>query len=63
MSWLWEYLDAENDVTGRSEVFDSRSDAESWIGEAFGELLGQGVEQVKLLEGATERYTMSLRAE
>lgn len=63
MRWVWEYLDADGQVRGRSELFDSRSDAESWIGEAFGELLEQGVEQVVLFEGAAERYTMSLRSE
>lgn len=63
MTWLWEYLGASEDIVGRSEVFESRGDAETWIGEAFGDLLEQGIEQVKLLEGASERYLMSLRAE
>ncbi|MET0929009.1 MAG: hypothetical protein ABWX74_05795 [Aeromicrobium sp.] len=51
-------------MTGRSEVFESRGDAESWVGEAFGDLLGQGVDQVRLFDGETEIYgPMSLHAE
>lgn len=60
MRWVWEFRDAAGQSRGRSELFDSRSDAESWIGEAFGELLEQGIEQVVLFDGTTERYTMSL---
>jgi hypothetical protein len=36
-------------VTG--ERFPSQADAESWVGEAWQDLLGQGVDQVSLLEG------------
>ena len=32
------------------ERFPSQADAESWVGEAWQDLLGQGVDQVSLLE-------------
>ena len=42
--------------------FPSRSEAESWIGEAWSDLLEEGVERVTLLEGDREVYgPMSLR--
>lgn len=63
MGWIWEYLDAAGDSRDRSEVFESRNDAESFIGEAFAGLLEQGIQQVRLLEGNRERYTMSLLPE
>lgn len=64
MSWTWVYESAAGDAQGRSEVFESRSEAESWIGEAFGDLLDQQVDQVRLLDGETEVYgPMSLHAE
>lgn len=58
MSWTWRYED-EAGTTLRepeSEAFESRSDAESWLGENFGELLDQGVTAVTLLDGATQVY-------
>jgi hypothetical protein len=64
MSWTWAFETTAGDVTGRSDVFESRSDAESWVGEAFGDLLEQGVDQVRLFDGETEIYgPMSLHAE
>lgn len=63
MTWSWAFENAAGEVTGSSEAFESRSDAESWVGEAFGELVEQGVDQVRLLDGETEIYgPMSLHA-
>jgi hypothetical protein len=56
MTWSWTFETSAGDVTGRSETFDSRGDAESWVGEAFGELLEQGIDQVRLFDGETEVY-------
>ena len=43
--------------------FPSQSDAESWIGEVWRDLLEDGVEQVTLFEGDREVYgPMSLHA-
>lgn len=64
MSWTWNFETADGAVTGRSEEFDNRGDAESWVGEAFGELLDQGVDQVRLFDGEAEIYgPMSLHPE
>ena len=56
MSWIWTLENAAGESQGKSETFDSRSDAESWVGESFGELVEQGVDQVRLFDGDTEVY-------
>lgn len=63
MTWTWTFEKADGTVSGRSEPFESRGDAESWVGETFGDLLEQGVDQVRLFDGDTEVYgPMSLHA-
>ena len=70
MSWIWQYetadgspLDADQLITApTSEIFPSQSDAESWLGEVWQELLHAGVEQVTLQDGDRTVYgPMSLR--
>ena len=56
VTWTWTFETSSGDVTGRSETFESRGDAESWVGEAFGDLVEQGVDQVRLFDGETEIY-------
>jgi hypothetical protein len=58
MSWSWRLESADGTpVTGAtSERFPSQADAESWIGEVWGDLLDQGVDQVVLVEGEREVY-------
>jgi len=56
MSWTWALETTDGTSKGTSETFDSRSDAESWVGESFEELLERGVDQVRLLDGDTEVY-------
>jgi len=64
MSWTWGLENAAGESVGTSDPFDSRSDAESWVGEAFDELIEQGVDQVRLFDGDTEVYgPMSLHPE
>lgn len=62
MSWFWTFESADGEPQGQSETFDSRGDAETWIGESFSDLLDRGVIRVRLLEGVTEVYEMSLEA-
>jgi hypothetical protein len=62
MTWFWTFESQAGEPLGQSETFDSRSDAETWIGETFTDLLGRGVDRVRLLEGVTEVYEMSLEA-
>lgn len=63
MTWTWTFENSAGEQVGRSEEFESRGDAESWVGEAFGELLEKGIDQVRLFDGDTEVYgPMSLHA-
>ncbi|MFI0417053.1 hypothetical protein DP939_10350 [Spongiactinospora rosea] len=68
MVWRWRYENASGgEVTERilpRELFQSQADAESWLGENWGELLELGVERVTLLEEDRVEYAgMSLRPE
>jgi hypothetical protein len=71
-SWHWRFEDssgtevqlpeggAASGVTG----FPSQSDAESWVGEVWHDLLDDGVDQVTLFEADREVYgPMSLHAD
>ena len=63
--WTWQYCGPDGLPTGddaRSQSFPTQSDAETWIGESWRELLDGGVEQVTLLEEERVVYgPMSLR--
>jgi len=52
MTWSWRMETADGaDLPGvAGERFPNQADAESWIGEAWQDLLGQGVDAVTLLE-------------
>ena len=58
---VWRYLDANREEAGRSDPFVVREDAEAWMGEAWEELLGRGIEEVELLEDDRRLYRMGLR--
>jgi hypothetical protein len=64
MGWTWRYETTNGSpvspAAGASTDFGNQADAESWLGEAFRELLSQGVDQVTLLEDGNPAYTMSL---
>jgi len=48
--------------THAEAAFSSQSDAESWLGEMYSELLTEGIEQVTLYDGDDQVYgPMSLR--
>jgi len=64
MSWTWRYEDQAGTPIGspRPETFPSQSDAESWLGEHWRELLDQGVHQVVLMDDGSAAYgPMSLK--
>jgi hypothetical protein len=67
VAWTWRYEDSGGgDVTPAQappgEAFPTQSDAETWLGENWRELLSAGVEQVSLLEAGRVVYgPMSLR--
>ncbi|MGH3413370.1 MAG: hypothetical protein ACRDPH_09855 [Marmoricola sp.] len=66
LPWWWQ----RHDATGRAieaaegrQEFPTRGEAESWLGEAWSDLLEEGVASVTLLEGDREVYgPMSLNA-
>ena len=61
MAWQWRYEaeDGRQDA-GRSETFASQSDAESWIGQSWRELVAKGVVTAILMEDDRVEYQMSL---
>ena len=66
-AWRWRLEDASGaevvPAGMASQDFPSQSDAESWVGEVWRELLDSGVDAVTLLEGEREVYgPMSLHA-
>ena len=62
MTWTWRYEDSSGGKVvpaagaPAAEPFPNQSDAESWIGEHWRELLDAGVDAVTLLEGDREVY-------
>jgi hypothetical protein len=61
MSWSWRYEDEDGNETAleegpTAESFPTQSDAESWLGESWRELLDAGVVQVTLLQDGREVY-------
>lgn len=66
--WWWRLEDTDgNEVDVQGELagqrFASQADAESWVGEIWAELAGEGVGQVTLFELDRQVYgPMSLRA-
>lgn len=65
LSWWWQLRDSAGVVVEPQtrHEFPTRSDAESWLGEAYPELQDEGVASVTLFEGDREVYgPMSLAA-
>ncbi len=60
MTYTWRFETTANaPVTSDGlpgERFPTQADAESWIGEAWRDLLERGVDQVRLFEGDREVY-------
>lgn len=55
--WWWQMLDRDGAVLERERVeFPTRSDAETWLGEAYPDLAEDGVGSVTLFEGDREVY-------
>jgi hypothetical protein len=55
-SWRYERIDGTEPDPARSQTFPTQSDAETWIGESWKELLDAGVDSVVLLEEENEVY-------
>lgn len=61
MAWTWRYEDVAGTVvdlpdTVAEESFPTQSDAETWLGETWRDLLDGGVDQVTLLEDGRVAY-------
>ena len=58
MPWTWQYetADGQPALDGGSQQFPTQSDAETWIGESWRELLDGGVDRVSLLEDDRVAY-------
>lgn len=56
MAFYWNFENGDGTVLGRSEDFEDRSEAESWVGVEFPELLEQGIDQVRLFDDGVEVY-------
>jgi hypothetical protein len=61
MAWTWRYEaeDGRRDAGG-SETFPSQSDAESWLGQSWRELVASGVVTAVLLEDDRVESRISL---
>jgi hypothetical protein len=61
MAWAWRYEGGEGKKdAGTSESFPSQSDAESWLGQSWRELVATGVVTAVLVEDERVEYRMSL---
>lgn len=63
MAWTWraQKFDGATVEGAPIPTFDNQSDAESWVGDEFEQLLAQGVDTVTLLDGDRVVYAnMSL---
>jgi len=59
MSWTWQLRDSDGNEVARDSAapsFPTQSDAESWLGEEWPDLLAAGVDDVVLFEGNREVY-------
>lgn len=63
-SWTWDLLDTQRTVVpGGGGGFPTQSDAESWLGEEWRDLLDSGVDAVSLKQDGELVYgPMSLQA-
>ena len=60
MAWTWRYEGPDGGEVDPGELaggtFPNQSDAESWVGETWRDLLAAGVHQVTLMEGDRKVY-------
>ncbi len=61
MSWTWQYHAAHGapipeSATQPAEGFPTQADAETWVGEVWRDLLGEGIDAVSLFEDGRVVY-------
>ncbi|MFN2525088.1 MAG: hypothetical protein ABR505_02320 [Actinomycetota bacterium] len=59
----WGFRDASGADAGSSQTFDSKEQAEEWMGQRWADLLAGGTETVTLMSNGEDLYEMGLRAE
>jgi ribosome modulation factor len=62
MAWAWRYErgNGQKGSSEGSEPFPSQSDAESWLGQSWRDLVADGVVTAVLVEDERVEYKMSL---
>ena len=61
MTWAWRCEDAEGGaITTVEDTFASQSDAESWLGQHWRDLVASGAATATLLDDDRVEYRMSL---
>jgi hypothetical protein len=61
MTWTWRCEDADGIVvSGPEETFASQSDAESWLGQHWRDLVASGAANATLFDDERVEYRMSL---
>ena len=61
MAWVWRYEGENGQPQAEpSEGFPSQSDAESWLGQSWRDLVAKGVVTAVLFEDDRMEYRMSL---
>jgi hypothetical protein len=61
MALRWVLHDASGSDLRSSEDFDSKDEAEAWMGAEWAALLEEGAETVSLMDGDERLYRMGLR--
>lgn len=59
----WAFRDSSGADVGSSQSFDSKEQAEEWMGQEWSDLLAAGTERVRLMSNGDTLYDMGLRAE
>ena len=57
----WTLLDADGNELRSTETFDSKEEAEAWMGTEWAALLEEGAESVALIQDTSRLYEMGLR--
>ncbi|HKE66468.1 MAG TPA: hypothetical protein VKB59_17690 [Micromonosporaceae bacterium] len=61
MTWAWRCEDADGSaMSGPEETFTSQSDAESWLGQHWRDLIAAGAATATLVDDDRVEYRMSL---
>ena len=62
MAFRWTIKDADGNAIRDTEPFDSKEDAEAWMGTGWSDLVNEGADRVVLMDDDSVVYDMSLQA-